>query len=394
MRILQIFNRYKERGGEEKSAQRIFEHASEINEVERLWWDSMDWEKEGAPSKLGQLRRLFYNPDSAADLRQKIQDFRPDVILCHNLYPVGSPAIYHVAKVEKVPIVQFAHNFRPFSVGGSLWANGKPALGSLKGNYWEEVMAGSWQDSRVKSALFALSLKRLHGSGWLSSVKSWVCISEFMQSRFREAGLPSEQVQALRHAWDAREEEPSGADNGYYVFLSRLVPEKGVSILLKAWVLLEEELGDLTPRLVIGGVGSEEEMVKAAAQKSAFIDYRGFIERDEKTALIDGCRAMLAPSVWWEPLGLVTYEAYDFGKPMLAAASGGLTETVRNEETGLLFEPSNPDALAEAVRKLENLSPEKRQEMGMRGRRWLQDEFSPRIWKERFEAILENISIH
>ncbi len=47
---------------------------------------------------------------------------------------------------------------------------------------------------------------------------------------------------------------------------------------------------------------------------------------------------MLAPSVWWEPLGLVTYEAYDYGKPMLAARSGGLSETVVAGLTGFLHE--------------------------------------------------------
>ncbi|NIP96389.1 MAG: glycosyltransferase family 4 protein, partial [Akkermansiaceae bacterium] len=61
--------------------------------------------------------------------------------------------------------------------------------------------------------------------------------------------------------------------------------------------------------------------VRAAADGSRTIGFPGFVKGDEKRALIDGCRAMLGPSVWWEPLGLVTYESYDAAKPMLAAAS-------------------------------------------------------------------------
>ena len=390
-RILQVFNQYRERGGEEKSALRIFQHAQDICEIDRLWWDSRSWDADDGPGKLGQLRRLFYNRDSAVELREKIRKFRPDALLCHNLYPVGSPAVYHVAREEGIPIIQYVHNFRPFSIGGSLWAGDQITTESLQGNYWKEIKAGAWQDSKLKSALFAILLKRLHHSGWLSSVKRWICISEFMQEQFREAGLPEEQVEALRHAWDARKEAPPSRDNGSYLFLSRLVPEKGVSILLDAWEILENELGERAPKLIIGGVGSQESLVRSAARKSPFIEYRGFVDRDEKFDLIASCRAMLAPSVWWEPLGLVTFEAYDYCKPMLAAASGGLTETIKDEETGFLFEPADAHALVKAVKKMENLPPNQRMEMGLRGRKWLQEGFSPEAWKKRFAEILEGV---
>ena len=66
--LLQLFNRYRERGGEEQSAERIFHHAQRDFHMERLWWDSRDWDGPDAPGKLGQLRRLFYNTDSARDI--------------------------------------------------------------------------------------------------------------------------------------------------------------------------------------------------------------------------------------------------------------------------------------------------------------------------------------
>ena len=51
------------------------------------------------------------------------------------------------------------------------------------------------------------------------------------------------------------------------------------------------------------------------------IEYRGYIDGDTKRELIDSCRAMVGPSVWWEPLGLITYKAYDAGKPILHSLS-------------------------------------------------------------------------
>ncbi|MEZ0389399.1 MAG: glycosyltransferase, partial [Verrucomicrobium sp.] len=103
---------------------------------------------------------------------------------------------------------------------------------------------------------------------------------------------------------------------------------------------------------------------------------------------IRNCRAMLAPSVWWEPLGLVTYEAYDYGKPMLAARSGGLSETVIPGLTGFLHEPGDAPALAGDVMIIESMSAQERQDMGAAGRSWLLSECSPPRWKMEFDNIL------
>ena len=392
MKVLQLFNRYLERGGEEKSAERIFQHARDVAKMDRLWWDSSDWTGPSGPGKIAQLRKLFCNEQSALELRDKMSRFQPDALLCHNLYPVGSPVVYREALRANVPVIQFVHNFRPFSVGGSLWTGSRIAVESLKGNYRGEVLAGAWQDSVLKSGIFALLLKRLHASGWLDSIKCWVCISEFMRERFIQAGLPPDRVVTLRHSWDKRVAEPDGRDEGYYLFLSRLVPEKGVEVLLEAWLKLWEQLGDRAPLLKIGGTGPQEQKVKKLSRQCPKIEYLGFVSGEQKEALISGCRAMMAPSIWWEPLGLVTYEAYDYGKPMLAASSGGLTETVQDGVTGLLFRPNDAVELSSAVSKLEAMPPQGRREMGSNGRAWLDARANPDMWKKSFAQILKGVS--
>ena len=391
MKILQLFNRYRHRGGEEKSAERIFRHAGEGFEIDRLWWDSRDWDGPDGPGKLGQVRKMFCNEDSAAALRERIQSFGPDCLLCHNLYPVGSPSIYREALAAGVPVIQYVHNFRPFSVGGTLWTGTRVAEESLGGNYWAEVRTGAWQGSILKSGLFALVLRRLHKSGWLDAVKGWVGISDFMHDTLLRAGLPREQVFALRHSWDYRKTEPEWKDEGYYLYLARLVREKGVRTLLDSWEKLEEALGDSTPLLKVGGTGDEEQLVRAAAARSRKVEYVGYVDGDEKEKLIAGCRAMLAPSEWWEPLGLVTYEAYDLGKPMLASASGGLTETVEHGVSGWLSESGSPAALAAVVQKMEAMSRDQRWQMGLAGREWLKEEADPTEWKECFEKIVRRV---
>ena len=255
-RILQVFNKYLQFGGEEKSVTRIRSQLSLRHELTSCTFDSENWINEHAPTHISQVLRMFYNPSATNQLADSIARANPDAILLHNLYPVGSPGIYKTALKMDVPVIQYIHNFRPFSVGGTLWANGRLCENSLRGNYWDEIRLGAWQNSVLKSSIFAAVLKFLHSTGWLSAVKGWIAISRFMHDKFIEAGIDPAKVHVLQHAWDLQSAfDETGRDDGQYVFLGRLVDEKGVGVLLETWDLLESELGQSTPELWIGGDG-------------------------------------------------------------------------------------------------------------------------------------------
>lgn len=389
-RILQVFNQYLQYGGEEKSVARIRNQLLEQHRLISCTFQSEDWVGEDAPMRLSQVLRMFYNPAAIRQLDLSIQRAAPDAILLHNLYPVGSPGVYKTALRHDVPIIQYIHNFRPFSVGGTLWAKGRLCEASLRGNYWDEIRLAAWQNSVLKSAIFASVLKFLHSTGWLSAVKGWIAISRFMRDKFIEAGIDPSKVHILKHAWDMQTRvSEQGRDDGQYVFLGRLVEEKGIGVLLEAWRRLEQELAESTPELWIGGDGPLTDAVRLAAERSDKVRYLGFVSGAEKHEILTNCRALLAPSTWWEPLGLVTYEAYDFKKPMFAAASGGLSETVEHGRTGYLHEPGDARQLAEQVVAFEQLPGSRRLEMGREGRRWLEQNAMPSAWHDDFRQILE-----
>ena len=82
------------------------------------------------------------------------------------------------------------------------------------------------------------------------------------------------------------------------------------------------------------------------------------------------------------------YEAYDYGKPVLVAASGGMPELV-SAETGLIHTPGVAEELAAQVRQMEGLPKQERQKMGQVGRRWLLANTDRARWKKEFYAIVE-----
>jgi glycosyltransferase involved in cell wall biosynthesis len=391
LRILQVFNRYLHAGGEEKSVERIYQHVSQRHDMARCFFDSADWKKPGAPGMAGQAARMFYNAASRARFESALDEHSSEAALFHNLYPVASPSLYRSALKRRLPVMQYLHNYRPFCVSGTVYARGQILAEAMQGNWWREVKFASWQDSVVKSALFAVMLKLLHASGWLRSVKAWIAISDFMRDRIIESGVPASQVHSLRHSWDAMPEAPPYRDAGHYLFLGRLVEPKGIAPLLAAWEQLRQHLGPQTPVLHIAGEGPLEPLVRQHAASNPSLRYLGLIGGTEKHEALSSCRALLVPSVWWEPMGLVVYEAYDFAKPVLAARSGGITEAVQPGVTGLLHPPGHVDSLVRDVLAMEAMDTAQRRDMGNAGRDWLLRETSAATWQDRFDEIVSEV---
>lgn len=391
IRVLQVFNQYAEQGGEEVWVDQVTSLSDERLRVHELRFHSRAWKMRGAPSPFTQAWRMWDNPESRRRLSREVKTLEPDALLFHNLIPVGSFGLYDEARKLGVPVIQYIHNFRPFSPSGTMWHGNRVRDEALHGNPWPEVLGRAWERSLTKTALLAFYLRRLQSSGWLDAVDRWIAVSEFMRGKFIEAGIPEHKITTLRHCWTPTVAEPLEQDQGYYLFLGRLVPEKGVGTLLEAWQKLELKLGKACPKLVIAGTGPEESRVMEAAAHKGKVDYAGFISGEAKQRLLAGCRGVLAPSIWWEPLGLIVYEAYDHGKPVIAARSGGLVETVREGEGGFLHTPGDSESLMEAILKLEETGHAGRLQMGRTGRRWLLQKASPAVWKSGFSKIVESV---
>ncbi len=96
--------------------------------------------------------------------------------------------------------------------------------------------------------------------------------------------------------------------------------------------------------------------------------------RRDIPALMSACDIFVLPAPA-EPFGLVLLEAMAMGKPVIAANAGGPCEIVVHGQTGLLFEPGNPQSLAAAIADLLN-NPEKARAMGAAGRQRFEEHFT------------------
>lgn len=388
--LLQVFNQYLETGGEEVWVNQMLHLGGSSFLIDDLRFNSGSWVGDGAPSRFKQAAMLLDHPQARTRLRKMVEEKRPDALLFHNLIPVASLGMYDEARTLKLPVIQYIHNFRPFSPSGTMWIRGKVNASALQGNPWPEVSARAWESSFLRTFLLAVYQKRLLRNGDLDVVKRWIAVSDFMREKFIEGGIPASKITTLRHCWQANPNFTTTPEGEYYLFLGRLVPEKGTATLLDAWGLLEKRLGANCPRLIIAGSGCDEARVHARAEKMERVTCIGFVSGLVKRNLVNGCRALIAPSIWWEPLGLIVHEAYNSARPVLASRSGGLIETVVEGETGFLHEPGNAAELADDVERTEAIGDAGRAEMGRQGLDWLIEHASPKLWRERFVEIVRD----
>ena len=124
-------------------------------------------------------------------------------------------------------------------------------------------------------------------------------------------------------------------------------PEKGIKTLLSAW----SQLAGRLPLKVIGD-GPLAKDVRAAANKTAGIDWLGRRQPQEVLALLGKAACLVMPSIWYETFGRTIIEAYAKGTPVVASRLGAMAELVDDGRTGLLFEPGNPDDLALKIHAL------------------------------------------
>lgn len=384
MRIIQVFNRYLERGGEEMSVERIAGHL-ELggHQVERFWRESTEWTGPNAPSKWSQPFLLANNAPVLSELEALHRRFQPDLWLLHNILPVVSLGVYGLARELRIPVINWVHNYRPFSPSGTMQAGGAELDPRDPWIAVKESLAGSWRGSRLSTAWLAAHIAQLRRRGDFLAVNAWVATSEMVKRNFAAADWFPDRLAALRNAWDIQPTAPTPADAGYFLFLGRIVPEKGLEFLLKLFAKPEMR----GARLLVAGTGPDE--AKLRAQSPRNVEWVGFVGGAAKRELIRGASLVLFPSLWKEPFGLVAYEAYEQGRPIAASSVCGMTEVIEDGVTGRVLPPGDE------ARWLEVLTwslhhPQALDAMGRAGRAWLEENATPQRWIEGFERLAEH----
>jgi glycosyltransferase involved in cell wall biosynthesis len=166
------------------------------------------------------------------------------------------------------------------------------------------------------------------------------------------------------------------------LFVGRVVAAKGLDVLLRAMTAVDAELD-------VHGDGWWLPEGRKLAQRLGLagrVRFHGWSSPDALSAAYRHARAVVVPSLWPEPFGLVGLEAMSYGRPVVGSATGGIVDWLRDGETGLAVRPGDHEALAVALAAI--LRPDGTAErMAQAGVELVAGHFSPEDHVEDLRAV-------
>lgn len=218
--------------------------------------------------------------------------------------------------------------------------------------------------------------------GWSESVKRQIvsaCDAALVGGQLHadylvDLGMLGERIRFGYNAIDnAHFERPHGWEwpsRPYFIVCSRLVENKNVDTILRAYARYRETAQNRPWNLVVLGSGPLRARLEALAAQlgiPADVRFEGFRKYHELPAFYHGAGALVHAATW-EPWGLVVNEAMAAGLPSIVSATTGAASTLlRDGVNGHSFEPLDVDRLASLMASVSG-DPARAKAMGEAGK--------------------------
>ena len=340
-----------------------------------------DYECFGTTSRFQTLLQMA-NPWAFWRLRRVLATFQPDIVhirmFLNQLSPLillllrHRPSLYHIVTYEAI-----------CPLGTKIFPDGNHC----------RVRAGmACYDNHCLPlrAMLPQMLRMILWRRWRNAFSLIVANSEAVRHHFfAEFAKP---VEVVLNGIPTRPSRPPLSFPPTVAFAGRLVREKGVEVLVRAFANVVKELPDA--RLLLAGEGPERNRLKkliAALELSQGISMLGYLPPAELEYRFSTAWVQAVPSLWEEPFGNVATESMMRGTAVVASNSGGLTEIVRDRQTGILVPPGDEVALAEALVLLLR-NRDLAEKMGRAGREVALTHFSETTSVDKFTRLYEMLS--
>lgn len=263
----------------------------------------------------------------------------------------------HLAELSPDVVSWWAMGGMSMSLLEAVRRRGLPAVGLVHDDwlvYGPRV--DGWQRAFSRPPVLAWAVERLTAVPTrlrLGESAAWIFVSETVRRRAAEARANLERTGIAHSGIDVAmfSAAPEGPWRWRLLYVGRIDPRKGVATAVRALALLPEA------QLRVAGGGDERHLRELASLASELgVSSRVAFEhrpREELPAIYAAADAVVFPTLWEEPWGLVPLEAMAVGRPVIATGTGGSGEYLRDGENCVVFRPKDdPGALAAAVRTL------------------------------------------
>ena len=171
------------------------------------------------------------------------------------------------------------------------------------------------------------------------------------------------------------QEYPTDSDETRFLFIGRVMKEKGVNELFKAMRMLRKD-GINCSLDVVGGLEENYEPIIQQFEKEGWLRYHGY--QEDVRPFIKNCHCFVLPS-WHEGMANTNLECAASGRPVITSNIYGCLESVLDCESGFLCESKSTKSLYKSMQHMIELSSYERSVMGLAGRKHMEDVFDKKI---------------
>ena len=300
---------------------------------------------------------VIYSEANKKEMEKALDDFKPDIVHLNNFQRQLSASIIKPIKKRKIPIVFTAHDLQAIC----------PAIVMLNGkkNICDKCLNGKYinciKNSKLKSILGALESKYYRDKRiYAKQIDSIITPTKFYKTKLEDDGIEANKIIAMHNFINLEEYDVKTEDESYALYYGRIIKEKGILNLLKAFKELNNNISNKNMvnnndnfKLYIAGDGPDLNKVKEYIQKNNLtekIKLLGFLNKEQIIEYVRKARFIVVPSVWYENCPYSILETMAIGKPIIGSNLGGIPELIDNEKTGYIY--NNIEELRKYMEKL------------------------------------------
>lgn len=342
MRVLHVYNRHRGGGGSDNA----WDATIRLSREQGFDVQTFERDSRSLPPGLGGRVSAFcsglYAPEAVRGFARALEEFRPDLVHAHELYPLISPWILPACSRLGIPAVLTCYDYRLTCPVATHFHKGRVCEACKGGREYQAVLRNC-RDNYAESLAYGLRNASARAFGlFRRHVSQFIVLTDFSRRWLRdEVGIEDARitVNACSIPLPATAADP--AAGGYIAYAGRFVEEKGVELLIEAArrTGLPVKLAGNAPTHPALRAGDPVECVLTRSPEELAAFYRG-------------ARMLAVPSIWYETFGIVAAEAMSHGIPVIASRFGALQDTVRDGVSGLLFEMRSVEDLCEKITML------------------------------------------
>lgn len=323
-------------------------------------------------SGLKVLYRSIYSLEAKKNMEKLIKEEKPDIAHIESLHHYITHSILYPLKENKVPIVWTLHDYALICPNTLFLCRGQVCEKCKKNKFYWSILTRCKKDS-LGASFVAMTETVVHRIMKIYDlVDVFITPSEFLRTKLIEYGLDKDKIVCLNNFIDANRDIQEGNNEDYFLYAGRISQEKNLISLIDAALKV-----DACKLKIVGDGPLKEEMISyvQSRNKTGIIEFLGHKGHKDVIQLLRNCKFMVIPSVYYENFPYSILEAFACGKPVIGARIGGIPELIKDNVTGLIFEPGNIDDLSAKIKYLID-NPEKGIEWGRNAQLFVEQELN------------------